>query len=108
MEQAEYEVIGRKHGRIQIQISVPGQVEPIGHGVKIEKAKQHPDGVEAFINEQVRRIAARHADPGLSEDEVPSGGKVDFDPRTRDGRPQEELLEGMSEEERRAMKNDEK
>jgi len=94
IEEAEYELIGRRHGRIQVEIVVPGEKHPINHGVNIAKAKKHPDGVQAFIEEEVRRIAARHVDPGLPEDEeLPEKGTVSFDPRTRDGQRKEDILE---------------
>lgn len=104
IEEATYEVIGRRHGRIQIEIDVPGERKPIGHGVKLSKAKKHPDGVQGFIEEQVMRIAARHVDPADVEDEeIPERGKVSFDPRTRDGR---RLEERFTPEERRARRGD--
>lgn len=88
---AEYEVIGRKHGRIKVKIYIEGQREPIQHGIPVQKAKKHPESVEECINEHVRRIAERHADPGLSEEELPERGTVEFDSSANEAGPREEV-----------------
>lgn len=87
-KEAEYEVLGRRNGRVQLEISVPGERRPVQHGMKVSDIAGHPDGERAAIEERVQRIAARHEDPG-DELDLPSGGKAEYDPRSRDGRPEE-------------------
>jgi len=89
-QEAEYEVVRRRHGRVQLEISVPGERQPVGHGMKVEDIASHPDGPEAAIEERVRRIAARHHDPGDNLD-LPEGGKAAYDSRTREGKPKPDL-----------------
>lgn len=100
-EEAEYEVVARRQGRVQLEISIPGEKQPIGHGMKVEDITSHPGTTQEAIEERVQRIAARHRDPGDDLD-LPQSGKTEYDPRTRDGKPKEEILSGMSDEEKNA------
>lgn len=94
IEEAEYEIVNRRNGKLQVEIVLPGRKHPIQHGVSIQKARRNSDGIQAEIEERVRRIAARQYDPGIPEDEeIQEKGSVEFDPRTRDGRPKEQILE---------------
>jgi len=85
-EEASYEIVDQRQGRIQLEIMLPNSKQPMQHGVRIEKAKKHPDGIQGFIEEQVQRIAARHASVDIpEEEEIEQSKTVGFDPRTRDG-----------------------
>lgn len=87
-EEAEYEVVTRRRGRVQLEISVPGVKSPIQHGMKVGDIKGHPDGEQAAIEERVARIAAQNR-PDEAELDLPDKGRAKFDPRTRDGKPKD-------------------
>lgn len=98
LPEVEYEVIGRRNGKLNVEIMVPGQRQPVRHGIKIEDLKKHPDGERACIEERARRIAARRTDPGDTLEEVGPGdsGSCCFDPRDREGKPPSQRNSGGS------------
>lgn len=85
--EAEYEVLDRRNGKVNIEIMVPGQRQPVRHGIKVDDLKNHPEGCDACIEERVQRIAARRFDPEDDDLTLPEGGSAQFDPSTRDGKP---------------------
>jgi len=100
--EAEYEVMGKKQGRIRLKIWPKGAREPIQHGVPTRKAKEHPDGVKACIEEHVERISARHADEVIpDEEEIPDSGTVTFEPGKEPG------MQSLSPEEKKQLKQQE-
>ena len=96
LPEAEYEILRRRSGKLNIEIMIPGERHPVKHGIKIEDLKKHPDGERACIEERVQRIAARHHDPGDELEEVGPGesGNCCFDPRDREGKPPSERGHG--------------
>lgn len=92
LPEVEYEVLRRKNGKLDIEVMVPGQRQPVRHGISIKKLKRHPDGERACIEERAQRIAARRHDPGDDLEEVSVGecSKCCFDPEDREGKPRDD------------------
>ena len=86
-QEATYKVKEQSGGKIKLMIWIPNKDRPIQHSVPKKKAVEHPDGIEAYIEEKVEQIAARESEPDIDESKIPSEGKVEFEPETPDVPP---------------------
>jgi hypothetical protein len=85
--EAEYEVIEQRDNNIKLRVSLPGKRHMIQHSIPVRKVNRSDLSTQEYIEETVARIANRHCEcESIPDDELPSDGRVEFEPGPQEPR----------------------